>query len=442
MIYSDLYVPRENKFPTVVGVVVVLLFTAFFSNIFFNPKNSSQASLKVAKRVEIVNLSPSQVSIFWQTNQSESGWVAYGESEASENTIVLDDKDLSNIGDLKGKYNTHLATLKELTPGKKYFFRIITDNNKIIVQPDGKSFSFETPQDNLNIIQNISPAFGKVLKSNSIDPLTDSYILLTVKGGYSLLTQIKSSGDGSWLIPLNQIYSKDSKNILTISEKDLIIIEVITNEGESLTITTLKSKVSPLPQTTIFIKDKNYSFVSDDNVLSASSNFSGPVSNQVDVLYPKEGSLVPGTIPLIKGMALPLAKIEITVGGRKSYSAIVTSDSQGIWSYLLPESLNLGPHTIVIKTRDTTGNDLTLTRKFTMISQQGNEGRVLGTATGEPTITTEPTAAPTIVINNTPMPSLTPIRTTTPPVTGSNYLGTVFGSLSLIVIGGGILLAF
>ena len=155
--------------------------------------------------------------------------------ENKERKIVIDEKDLNNVGENKGKYITHLATLKELLPGKKYFFKIVTDNNEIIVQPDGRSFSFTTPQSNLNSLQNISPAFGRVLRSNSVDPLINSYIILSVKNGYPLLTQIKTEGDGSWLVPLNQMYTKDSQNVLTISDTDKLIIEIITNEGESLT---------------------------------------------------------------------------------------------------------------------------------------------------------------------------------------------------------------
>ncbi|MEK7522882.1 MAG: hypothetical protein AAB569_04835 [Patescibacteria group bacterium] len=432
MIYSDLYLNKENKLPTVIGFLFVIFTTVIFARFFLGSEISSKASLKIAKRVEIVNLSPTQTSIFWQTDQKESGWIIYGETENNENKIVFDEKDLNNIGEKKGKYIVHLAILKELIPGKKYFFKIITDNNQIIAQPNGKSFSFITPQSSLNGLQNISPAFGKVLRSNSVDPLTDSYIILSVKGGYVLLTQIKSTGDGSWLIPLNQIYSKDSQNILTISDKDKIIIEIVTNEGEGMTITTVRSKISPLPQTTVFIKDKNVSFAEEDNVLSASTNLDITNNNQTDILYPKESSLIPGSIPLIKGVAMPLTKIEITVNSKKVYSAITTSDSKGNWSYLVPENLELGLHTIMIKTKDKEGKEITVTRKFTIIAQQGNEGRVLGTASGEPTIIFTTTPIPTVPLN----------ITTTPPVSGSNFFGTVFGSLSLIIIGGGILLAF
>lgn len=441
MIYSNLYLNKERKLPTAVGFLFVLFISIVFSRFFFGMAGSSKASLKVAKRVEIVNLSPIQASIFWQTDQAESGWIIYSETENKENKIAFDEKDLNNLSEQKGKYITHLATLKELIPGKKYFFKIVSNDNQIIAQPDGSSFNFITPQNNINSLQNINPAFGKILQSNSIDPLINSYIILSIKNGYSLLTQIKSEGDGSWLIPLNQIYAKDSQNILTISDKDKIIIEIVTSEGESLTITTVKSKISPLPQTIVFSKDKNYIFVEENNVLSASTNLEAATNQQVEILYPKENSLIPGSIPLIKGTALPLTKIEISVNSKKTYSAVTTSDNKGNWSYLLPENLELGPHTIIIKTKDKVGKEITLTRRFTIIAQQGNEGRVLGTASGEPTIIFTITPTPTKIISYSPTPSISNI-TTTPPVSGSNFIGIIFSSLSLIIIGGGILLAF
>lgn len=435
MIYSELYLKEKIKLPTVIGFLLITFITVVFSRFFLGLAGSSKALLKVAKRVEIVNLSPGQASIFWQTDKAESGWVAYGEGERNENKIVLDEKDLNNIGQKKGKYKIHLATLKELAPGKKYFFKMVSDNNQIIVQPDGNSFSFITPQSNLNSLQNISPAFGKVLQSNSVDPLINSYILLNVPGGYPLLTQIKSEGDGSWLIPLSQIYSKDSQSILTIALKDKIIIEIITSEGEISTITTVKSKVSPLPQTTVFVKDKNFSFVEEENVLSASTDLTTLPNNQIDIIYPKEGGLIPGKIPLIKGIGLPKTIMEITVNSKKTYSAVTTSDVNGNWSYLLPEDLELGPHTIILKTKDREGKPLIMQRNFTIVALQGNEGRVLGTATGEPTIIFTTTPIP-------PIPTVPLNITTTPPVSGSNFLGIIFSSLSLIIIGGGILLAF
>jgi len=440
MIYSELYFKQKTKLPTIIGLLLTVFVTIAFSRYFLGLTSFTKASLKVAKRVEVVNLSPGQASIFWQTDENESGWVIYGEDENNENKIVLDEKDLNSVSQKKSQYKTHLATLKELKPGKKYFFKMVTDNNQIIIQPNGHSFSFVTPQNNLNGLQNVSPAFGKVLQSNSIDPLINSYIVLNIPGGYPLLTQIKSEGDGSWLIPLSQIYSKDSQKILTISDKDKIIIEIITSDGEESTVTTIKSKVSPLPQTIVFVKDKNFSFVEEENVLSATSNLTTSSNNQIDIIYPKEGALIPGNIPLIKGMGIPKTVIEITVNSKKTYSTTVTSDQNGNWSYLLPENLELGPHTIILKTKDQNGKLFIVKRNFTMVALQGNEGRVLGTATGEPTIAFTPVVQPTNYPSAFPTAPLN--ITITPPVSGNNFLGTIISSLSLIIVGGGILLAF
>ncbi|MEK7633339.1 MAG: hypothetical protein AAB437_00655, partial [Patescibacteria group bacterium] len=271
MIYSDLYLKQSSKLPTVIGIILILFIGVFFTKLFLGSDRLSKASLKPAKRVEIVNLSSSEAGIFWQTDEVETGWVIYGEKEGGENKIALDIKDLNNKGQDKGRYQIHLAILKELVPGKKYFFKMISDNGKIIAQSDGSSFSFITPQNSLNSLQNISPAYGKILQSN-LEPLANSYILLNIKGGYPLLTEIKSEGDGSWLIPLSKIYSKDSQNLLTISDKEIINIEIITSEGDGATVTANLSKISPLPQTIVFEKNKNFSFVDENNVLSASTD--------------------------------------------------------------------------------------------------------------------------------------------------------------------------
>ncbi len=102
----------------------------------------------------------------------------------------------------------------------------------------------------------------------------------------------------------------------------------------------------------------------------------------------------------------------------------------------------MGQHTIILETKDRDGKIITLKRNFTIVSLQGNEGRVLGTASGEPTIMFTATPTPTESIYNSPIPTIPYNITTTPPVSGNNFSWTIFSSLSLIIIGGGILLAF
>jgi len=73
MIYSELYFKQKTKIPTVIGFLLTVFVAVFFSKYFLGLTGTSKASLRVAKRVEVVNLSPGQISIFWQTDQNETG---------------------------------------------------------------------------------------------------------------------------------------------------------------------------------------------------------------------------------------------------------------------------------------------------------------------------------------------------------------------------------
>ena len=148
----------------------------------------------------------------------------------------------------------------------------------------------------------------------------------------------------------------------------------------------------------------------------------------VEIFFPEEGALIPGKKPLISGVSLPGAEISIVVNSLKTYSAKIRANRDGKWSYVIPEDLELGEHTITIKTKDREGKEVTLSKKFTIIDNGGYEGKVLGTASGEPTITYAPTATPT--------------PTASPPVSGITSLVPVIGGISLLIIGGGILLVF
>lgn len=312
---------------------------------------------------------------------------------------------------------------------------MISDNNRVISQPDGSAFSFTTPQ---NTSQNTSVIYGIILQPNA-SPLVGASVIFSIAGKdiYPYFAETKS--DGSWLVSINQLYTKDGLNNLTLSKKEKAMVEMITPDGVKTTINLYVNnpqQTQTLP-TFVFGQDRDYP---DNNVLSASTNMTKSNNEVIQITYPLEGALIPGTIPLIKGVGLPNTDMLITVNSAKTYVAKVTSDSNGNWSYLLPDSLELGPHTITLKTTDQKGNPVTVKRSFTIIALEGNEGRVLGTATSEPTIT----------ITNTPMPTY-PAATIVPTYasatpgllkSGNNFSGAVYGGLGLIIVGGGVLLVF
>lgn len=431
MIYSDLYTGQKQKIPTILGVLIVVFIAVFFFSLMNRTAAPSRASQTGVKRTEVANLSPIQVSVYWQTEEKETGWIIFGNDQEKLTSIALDDRD---VEEKKGSYLNHFVTLKNLKPGSLYFYAVVS-NSKKVVRPDGSYFTFKTPQTSSTLTK-LNPASGKVLQSNLL-PLSNAVVLITVNEETApVSTLTKESGE--WLIPLNSFFDKNSQLEKTFTGKEQAKVEVLSEDGKISTVINSLEGLSNNSETIII--GKNYNFLQSDNVLSATTGFSGDSKSQpVQIVYPQEGSLIPGRKPLIKGVAFPSAKIDITINSEKTFSAVVTADKVGNWSYLIPENLDLGDHTITIKTKGSDGKDVTLVRRFKIVANEGLEGKVLGTASGEPTITTQPT--PTSYVYATPTTVISPTAAQLKEAGGWSIF-PIIGGLSLIIVGGGILLAF
>lgn len=430
MIYSNLYTGSQNKkIPTLLGFVIVIFVVVFFFLLSNRSAMPSRASKVNIKRTEITNLSPIQTTIYWQTDVAETGWIIYGEKSDQLNKIAFDNRDVS---DQKKAYINHYVTLKNLKPGGHYYYALISANKKI-TKPDGTLFEFYTPL-NSQAKTKIEPATGKVLKVN-LNPLADAIVLLIVdEKTYTLSTITKESGE--WLIPLNTFYDKATMEEKSFSGKERARIEIISESEGISTITSRLEDLALKEQTSII--GKNYNLLDSSDVLSASTHFSDQeVTSGVKIIYPQEGSLIPGRRPLIKGTATPGIEISITINSPKTFSAKVIADKEGNWSYLLPENLELGKHTITVKVKNKQGNETITSRSFTIVANEGPDGKVLGEASGSPTITYAPTSAPT---SASVQPSATPIPTLKQ--AGISSLIPIISGVALLIIGGGILLIF
>ncbi len=434
MSYSQLYLQNKGpRVPVPVAAVLVIILTVVFGRFFLsNNTTSTRASKKTVKKVEVTNVSPYQANVFWQSESPEEGYIFYGEDVAEVKNIALDDRDLSET---KGIYLNHYVTLRNLKPGQAYFFKIVT-NNQVIAKPDGSLFSFKTPVLS-STSSTLKPANGKVLKEN-LSGQENAIVLLYVEGMYPLSAMTKSTGE--WLIPLNSFYDQEKLESRALSESQKARIEIFNEDNKN---TVLNGRLANLaPVTTTIVVGKSYDLNdSGDQVLSAqTSNIN---NKEIDIIYPVEGALIPGRAPLIKGTARPKAQVFVTVNSRKTFSAVVAADLDGLWSYALPESLELGNHTVTITTKDRNGKDVSMTRKFVIIAND-YEGKVLGEASGSPTIaaTSTPaptvTAAPTVVVTE-PVSSITPTALMN---TGITDFFPIIGGISFIVVGLGFLLVF
>ena len=421
MVYSQLYFKEKNKISTLVWIFLVLLIGIFFTGLLTKTVTPrySRASQNAMTRFEIVNLTSTQATIYWQTANKVKSFLFYGE-ESNNQKMVLDERDVNTIE--KSSYYNHFTILKELKPGKKDFFKPVIEK-QIVTKPDGSDYTFKTPVDNK--IENPLAIVSGVVQQQNLQSAEGAIVILSVKDCFPLFTLSKSKGD--WLIPLTNFYDRNSLEQKTLTVNETVKIEIINEDSKKINIDGTLKTISPLPQTVILGND--YKFLGEEKVLGITTDNSNQ-KNKIAIIYPdEEGKVISGRVPLIKGTAFPKKEIDLTIKSKKTLTAKIFASSDGSWSYVPLEDLEIGQQILIIKTTDDSNNEVTLQRKFIITGNQAIEGKVLGVASGEPTLIVS-------------YPTLTTIPTSTPPISGGTVFSFMVISFSLIITGLGILLAF
>ncbi len=435
MAYSSLFL-NKNQTMVPVPVVAVLLVVVFvFLFTFFNkaslPTRASQSTLV---KQQMVNVSPGEIGLFWQTDKPTVSWLIFGTAKDKLDQILVDTRDLP---DKKLPYTYHFAQMKGISPQTTYYYEFMVQIGNVIrlvAQNNGTPFTFTTPS-SVTPSTNVKPAYGKVIDVNEI-AVANAIVLLSTDAIYPLATVTKSTGD--WLIPINNLLDKNTRLNIALSPNTVVTISIFSEDNGVTTITAPLTKLSPLPQT--IVVGKNYNFINDEQVLSA-QNTRSISQSKIAVIFPAEGAVIPGLSPIIKGQAYPGRDVIIVIHSATTYSYRVKADNNGLWEVLVPDKLAPGVHTLSVITSDENGAQTTLTRSFT-IAKSGEE--VLGEATIAATPTMIPTGQPT------PLPTYAQISPTiatsgaspTPPVTGSSITQLVIIAASFIIVGAGVLVAF
>lgn len=418
MIYSSLYFKDKPKVPTYAVFFVVLLVIFFLNRIFISSFIPSRAaSTANLRRVETVNLSSNQVTVFWQTEKKTVGWVIYGELNNNLDRIALDERDLS---EKKKVYLNHYAVLRNLEKDTNYYFKLVVDS-KIVGNPSNKTFEFKTPAAT-GQATNSKPIYGRIVKKNG-DPVNDGIVILCIDNicPSAALTQTS----GGWLITASNV-----------AEKDRIKIEVYDEEGQVANVAGYPKNLSPLPQT--ITAGANYEFFQDPQVLSATDTNEDPIKkNEVDneIIFPKENAVVPAKSPLFKGKAYPKTEVVLIINSKESFTTKIVTDKDGIWKFSPPFDLVAGEHSLTVIFRDENNQEKRLTRKFS-IAKSGEQ------VMGEATVSATPIVVPTTVATTAPTQTVVPTTEITPPVTGSSPNLIFIAASSIMVLGLGLLLAF
>jgi hypothetical protein len=443
--------PKQTRIPTPLALLAVVAVAIGLSFAIKKPipTTKTQASQMKVDEMHITNLTYHSVSIYWKTADKKIGWIAYGESPDTLNQLAFDERDLDTK---KNSYRIHTVSLANLTPSKNYYFKIVSDDG-VVTDTGGKPFHFSTVAQ-VNTTTNLKPAFGKVVNANST-PLNSGIVLINVENAQPLSSLTKDT-TGEFLVPMYFLLKKDTNTLYIPKDTTPATVTIMSEEGEVSHIKTTVSKLSPLDQTIILGKDYDFT-VSTTNVLGETSKTTAKL-NQIDIIYPTEKALIPASKPRYKGVAIPGKTVLITIKEAKQVYQ-TTAGKDGVWNIDFPKSLVAGTYTLVLKTANEKGADVTVERTFSILK---TGEAVLGEATGSGTITPSPTlpvatATPTtgVLTPTTAVPSVTPqptyvqttvttIPTAIPslPATGNSYLSYTMASVSLIFLGIGLILLF
>lgn len=448
--YSELYTQSHFRFTKYLAFAA--LFVVVSTIIFLLSQDSSptRASKRTLKEHEIVNVTPRQIGVFWETDEPDEGWIMYGEKASSLEQIALDERDIKGE---KAKRRYHYALLKNLQPDTQYFYKIVS-NNELISQEGDDSFEAMTLNENA-AMTSLSPIYGKVIQTNG-QPAKSALTMLIVGNAYPLVTMTGNTGE--WLIPLQYLANKQTGGSVPVNDEALITLQLFDDENRSMVRSTI-DRSRPIPQPITL--GNNYSFISETDVLSVQDTKKKEVTIKrdiVDIRFPKQGAVIPGVAPLVKGYGIPGKAVEASIDSKPEFSSRVIVDERGDWNVPVKTTIKPGKYTLTVQTEDAKGNVVQMEREFTLIK---SGERVLGESDeATPSGTLTPSAAPSVVVSTaTPTPSSVKSPTPTaklisptpiisgsltgvppPPVSGMSIIPVMMAGIGMIAFGIGVML--
>lgn len=401
-------ITKERRIPTILALLIVFLGiggTAFLVEHFQNVKTAAQPPI-VPQDVKITNLTSSGFTVSWVTGEEATGFIVFGEETSFKETAYDERDDEGNLG----KYLTHHVSLKNLKPACLYYFKIISQGKSF--DHGGAPFEVKTAPTFKTPPSQVEPAYGTILAQDNT-PSKGAIVYLTLKGSLPLSTLTKSSGN--FLIPLNLAVRSDLGGYLIFEERheeEILVRAGVDSIAEVLTDT---QNDSPIPT---IILGKSYDFLKQkskkEESLAEKETSLGilgkTTSQEVEILFPRQGAVLLDQRPLFKGTGIPNQEVIIKIESSAMVEKVVV-DQNGWWLFRTKEPLSPGTHTLTITTKNEKGEKVNLSRQFQVL-KSGTQ--VLGEATPSATLTptpspTAPTATPTpLILTPTPTPSLVP----------------------------------
>jgi hypothetical protein len=285
----------------------------------------------------------------------------------------------------------------------------------------------------------LEPAYG-IIRATNNQPQEGALVYLTVEGGQELSARTNPSG--LWLIPLNQVRTKDLTGYLPTVQRMTENIFVQANDLNASAITDTLND-SPVPDMTI---GKIYDFrrqqAMTTSIKTIALNPTGQLptngavlgettrrSFTVSLISPAQGAALQTTLPLIQGTGVPNTFVGISLGIAQIISGSTKVDANGLWNFTPPRTLATGKQSVTISAINDTGHPVAITHTF-QIMKSGTQ--VLGDATPSATLTPQSTPEETVTPTTVAEPTST--LSGQPPPTSGNELPTIL----LLILGIGL----
>lgn len=335
------------------------------------------------KDVRISNVQDNRLTISWITTETSDALVEYGIAPSMENTAI-DDRD-QRSGEI-GKYKIHYVTLKDLEPEKTYYFKINSKQHSVITGPFLKA-NRET-----KIVS------GKILNPDKT-PANKAIVYFSSENMAFL--SVLTDKNGRWTIFLNQARTKDlTENALFDVGATVLKIEAQDGEKKVKAVILTKNAFPSIPD--LVLGHEPYDFRERIPVQMSVEEVIITIDNPAE-----EGEQINTSQPEFLGQGPPDKSLTITVESSEPYSASVTTDENGNWSFVPPFALSPGEHTVSVSYTDEDGEEKTISRNFVVLAAGESE---LPAITATPSASLEPSPSP----NPTPQPSPSPSPSPSP----------------------------
>ena len=224
--------------------------------------------------VILSNLTTSSITVTWTTEEKQLGSVV----------PVLNDSNGSTVVDKRGtsRMNTHYVELKNLEPGTKYDFKIISGSDTY-ADTNGNEFSFTTA--NISTDTPVPKPIHGELSSSSEDMIV--YAFPKDKSTYPVSTVPSSSGN--WLIDLSALRKISDKSLYQVSDSTELILIATSDVDDggivSGTYSDIFDSSGKLTETLVSQGSQYDTYFSDTSKLIAQEEIDDTSNNQNDSSY-------------------------------------------------------------------------------------------------------------------------------------------------------------